>query len=213
MFINPALYVFLIATIILLCIVLVAIVLSYIATIRRLNHLESEKESLYKKTLDEQHEAISAAQKKASEIVADATHIKTETEEALNSSISKLSSDFLSAYQTEATKLKNDNINKYSNISKSISDIVTGNLEDLKKIIAQQTIDSQRVVEVKFKEEYQKLEEEMTEYKKERIQKINSNIYEILHNISRIAFGKGISLQEHEELIAKALEESEREIK
>lgn len=212
MTIDPALYVFLVAAIILLSVVLVSLVISYLASIKRLTVFETERDQLYKETKAAQHEALLAAQDKAKEIISEATKLSDDVQNQLNEAVSNLTKDFIAAYKTQAEEVNKDTINSYRNISKDIEQYMNSHLDELKKSLIEQTIESQKMLESKFKEEQIKLDAELAKYKKEQLDNIDHNIYKILLNISRIAFGRGLSLEKHEDLIADALQETKKDI-
>ncbi len=56
------------------------------------------------------------------------------------------------------------------------------------------------------------MEQELEAYKKTQLDKVNANIYQILFNVSKEVLGTKLDTKEHEEIIAKALEEAEKQI-
>jgi hypothetical protein len=51
----------------------------------------------------------------------------------------------------------------------------------------------------------------MEDYKNQELQKVESGIYELLENVSKLVLGKALSLSGHEELIEKSLKEAKKE--
>lgn len=230
MIINPALYVFLVAAIILLSIVLVAVIISYAASMRRLNSLEDRQDDLYEKARQKREELIAqeqtdyekiitAAQSRAAEIIGTVTKISNTSEDALNKALLELSArekemvagksqEFLKAYQAQLNQIASDSINEFKNISKDILTNIDSHFNTLKELMSEQTSESQKIAEKKIAGEYEELKLSLAQYKQDQLKKIDNDIYEILLNISKIAFGRGLSLVNQEELVKKAFEEA-----
>lgn len=190
MLINPTLYIFLVAAIILLSIVLVSLVISYLATVRHLMRLEEKEGDLYDETQKKQREEILQAEDVARRIIEDAKSAHTDIENALNIALAKRSDELAKAFDKQASAVNNATLLRY----KALSD------ETLKS------------VETRFAQEFEKLDKELAEYKRSKLIKIDNNIYDILLNISRIAFGRAISISQHEELITQALSEAQKDL-
>ena len=190
MLINPATYIFLVAAIILLSIILVSLVISYLATVRRLTTLEEKEGNLYDDAKKKQREEILRAEDVARRIIEDAKSARAEIENSLNFALTSKSDELTQAFAKQASAVNESTLAKY----KATSD------ETLK------------YVETRFAEEFEKINKELAEYKKSQITKIDNNIYKILLNISKIAFGRSISITQHEELITQALAEAQKDL-
>jgi hypothetical protein len=55
------------------------------------------------------------------------------------------------------------------------------------------------------------MEKELEVYKAERLKKVDEKIFEILKDASTKAIGKSLSLEDHEDVVIKALEDAKRE--
>lgn len=96
--------------------------------------------------------------------------------------LAKVSEATLQRYQ----QALNQNINKSINILKSISkDIEKGALKAM--------------------------EAEVEDYRRERLKKVEEQIYEIISNLSQEVLGKSLSLREHEKLIFEALKKAKKQ--
>ncbi len=190
MYINPALYIFLVAAIILLSIILVSLLISYLATVRRLSKLEEKEGDLYDDAKKKQREEILRAEDVARRIIEDAKSAREDIENSLNSALTKKSDELAQTFSKQASAANESTLAKY----KAMSD------ETLK------------YAETHFAEEFEKINKELAEYKKSQITKIDNNIYKLLLNISKIAFGQSISITQHEELITQALEEAQKDL-
>jgi hypothetical protein len=212
---------------------LLAVTLSYVRSSARLKELEEEKRNLYEKTLLEEdkilqktqsdyQEIIHTAENRAKSIIEDAERLSTNSSSSLRSTVSDLtkhedelvskkSEEFVAEFQKQLQQVNTDNINMFKNVSKEVIDSISQQFEELKKLMQDQTINSKKLAEEKIKTEYGTLEKELQEYKKKEVEKIDQNIYQLLLNISKIAFGKGLNIGEHEKLIEEALQDAKRE--
>lgn len=190
MLINPSLYVFLVAAIILLSIILVSLVISYLATVRRLSKLEEKERDIYDDAKKKQRDEILQAEDVARGIIEDAKSARAEIVNSLNLALTSKSDELTKTFAKQASAVNNATLLKY----KAMSD------ETLKYL------------EARFAEEFEKINKELAEYKKSQLIKIDNNIYNILLNISKIAFGRSISISQHEELITQALSEAQKDL-
>jgi hypothetical protein len=55
------------------------------------------------------------------------------------------------------------------------------------------------------------MEEELAVYKAERMKKVDEKIFEILRDVAAKAIGKALSLEDHEDIVVKALEDAKKE--
>jgi MFS superfamily sulfate permease-like transporter len=212
MTIDPTAYYILVGFIVILSSVLVGVSISYFLSFRKLSRLQ-EKES----------EIVNAAQDQAEKIIGQAVQIHYASENKINRAAEKLTEDetkelteksaeFIKMFDGKIAELNNQNIESFKNISDELVKSVNLHFEELKTLLSRQTVESQKAAEDKIKGEYDKMEQELETYKKEQMEKINNNIYQILLNISKEVFGKKLDTKEHEEMIAKALAEAEKQM-
>ncbi len=231
--IDAKLYTFLVGGIILLSIVCVSLVVSYVTTVKRLRKLEKNEDDLYKKTIEEEksiversqteyQETLHQAQEKANEIVANAGQINNDSQKALTDAVntltekekqqvSELTQTFMKSYQAELSEINNNTINVLKSTSDDLIKSMTSNFEELKKSMSEETFKSHEVAEEKIKVEYDKLEQELHQYKEAQLKKLNDNIYKILLNVSKALLNKSINFEQHGDLIMEALEKAKKE--
>jgi len=142
-----------------------------------------------KRLKDEQQKLIEKANQEYEEIIKSANK---KADQIISSSITlneKIKQEASEAYEKALEKalekLNQENINILNNISK-----------DIEKHTAL---------------EYAKLQGDLEEYKKERIKKLEENIYDLLLEVSKQTIGKALSFDEHEELILDALNKAKKE--
>src|SRR5687767_2604355 len=212
MIIDPATYYTLVALIVLLAALLTGVALSYFLSSRRLSKLE-KKES----------EVIEVAQNQAEKIISEAIQIYYASENKINQTADRLSdqetrelseksAEFVKLFDEKIAELNQEKLLEFKKMSEDMEKAIILHFDELKNLLSQQTVASEKLAEDKIKQEYDKLEKELSEYKREQLTKINNNIFQILLNISKEVFGKKLDTHEHEEMIAKALQDAEREM-
>lgn len=221
MYINPVLYIFLVASVIVLSVILVSLVISYLFSVKRLTNLEKEQDKLYQETKQKQQEAIFAAQNTANQIIDEATDIGHYTKTTLDDAIASIkhheeeilaqeSEKFIKEYDSQARELKDEGIKRLQSVSDDISKYIDSYFKLLTDTLTAQTSKSHEEVENKIKGEYENLEKELADYKKRQIEKIDNNISKMLLNISKLAFGSSLPIEKHENIVIEALEEAKK---
>lgn len=123
----------------------------------------------------------------------------------------KASSDFTALYFQVLQDLKTKNIEIFQNISKDIESNTLQEVKNFKESIQKLTTLSQTEIRKKINTDYENLKIEVENYKKEKLQKVDQEIYEIMEKISKLVLGKALSLSEHEDLIEESLKKAKKE--
>lgn len=182
---------------------------------KRWQELESKAQLDYQ-------DIIESANQKAKNIILDANQIKEETSTNFQTSVSTLfenQKDILEntslaltkKYEEQINQINKNNIQILTNIYKDIELNANSNFEKYKEVIQKQTFDAEKIAHDRIKDQYQKIENEIEEHKKQMLQKIDDDIYKILLNISKLVIGGSLDLSKHEDLIIKSLEEAKKE--
>lgn len=222
MTLEPIVFFDLIIAIFILSLSLGAIVIAYTKTVRKLHDLYKEKSAAQKDLLKKSDLILEEAREKALKIVSDANLFNDSTKKIFDQelkmiqegqvkTLEKLSYDLLNSYQKELIELKENNIKTMNIISKDIENSTISELKDFKEILKKETFESQKIVEGKIEDAYRIAQKEIEDYKIERIKKVESQIYEIIQNISKMVLGKTLSREEHEQLVMDALEKAKKE--
>lgn len=129
--------------------------------------------------------------------------------EALKTKLSELQSGFLE----EISNLKEDDINLFQNITKDIEDVATSEIQKFEKQLHDETIGGQSIVEQKINDAFAKANFEIIEYKKEKIEKADKEVFDILQTIAKNLLHKELSYEDHKDLIMEALEDAKKEMR
>ena len=192
----------------------------------RLGKRNDEEEKRWKelelKAQNDYQEIISTANKKASEIIAQATQVSQDSVKTFENSVStmlqnqkaniqKESEEISRKHEDEINELNNNIIKLLTNVYKDIESATRADFENYKAVIQKQTFEAEKVAQARMQEEYEKLEKEIAIKKQQRLTQLEENIYKILNNISKDVIGKSLDLTAHEELIIKSMEKAKKE--
>lgn len=190
------------------------------------NHLQNQLSEKPIKLLEKAHEQaqeiLNQANKKASEILASSKSYEDNSAQALKEKLTdlekqqetvftKASDDMKLAYQNLITQIQEEDVNTLKTMTKDIESDVLADFKEFRDVLEKETINSEKVVKEKIDEEYLILEKDLEEYKKQKYQKIDADIYNILYRVSEMVLNEGITYEKHKELVLNALETAKKE--
>jgi len=123
----------------------------------------------------------------------------------------KATSDFTALYFQVLQDLKTKNIEVFQSLSKDIEKDTVDEIKSFKESMQKLTMLSQDEIKKKIDADYEILKTEIENHKKEKMQKVDSEIYGLLEEISKLVLGKALSLSEHEELIEESVKKAKKE--
>lgn len=216
-----------------LALALGVLVISYERTLKRTHKLKKEYEDISLHVHEKAEHLIEDARKKALTIIEQANleasqmltktkKFNTKSDEALKEQIEFLASqqkkileenskDLVKGYKESLEELREQNINVFKNISKDIERDAVSEIKDFRQVLEKETLVSQKVVGGKVEEEYKKIQEELVEYKKEKLQEVDKSIFALILSITKVVLGKSLSIEDHEQLVLEALEKAKKE--
>jgi vacuolar-type H+-ATPase subunit E/Vma4 len=117
----------------------------------------------------------------------------------------KASEQLLALYKDALAKIQSEEIKSANNITKSIDSIAEKQLAQFTNVLANQTINSEKMVEEKINKEYQAIEEELKAYKEKRFRDVDDNILQIIQSVTEVVLQKQLSVEDQEQLVYDAL--------
>ena len=187
--------------------------------------IEAEKN---KKTLEVIEKAqkdylaiITEANKKARAIVKNAVSIKKSSEGELEKTLEnfereqeallqKTAEDLFEKYKIKLNEGNDKDVKILNNTSKDIEKYSEKQVAEYKEIIEKETATSQKLLEQKTADEYKKIEEELKAFRQEKMKNIEENLHRIVKEVTETAIGKGLTLDDRENLVMEALEEAKK---
>jgi hypothetical protein len=165
---------------------------------------------------------IDDANNQALDIISKATLLANASSESFKENLShtssaqikefeKATSDFTALYFQILQDLKTKNIEVFQNVSKDIEVNTTEEVRKFRESMQKLTTSSQDEISKKINTDYEALKIEIENYKKEKLQKVDREIYELLEEISKLVLGKALNLSEQEDLIEKSIIKAKKE--
>jgi len=233
MLIDPIALIFLTVAVTTLAVVLYFLTRAYTKTAKELHELQIINNQMQNqlaekpiKLLEQAHEKaqelIDQANRKAAEIVASSKTYEDNSNQSLKQNLAELekeqanvftkaSQDMKLAYQNMITQVQEQDINALKTMTKDIQTDIVGDFKEFRDELEKETINSEKIAKEKIDEEYLVMEKDLQEYKKQKQQKVDDDIYKILYRVSEMVLNQGISYEKHKALVLEALETAKKE--
>ena len=233
MIIDPIILIFLSVALLVLAVVLIYLVKSYADIAHELHATQKVNEGMHQqlgekpvKLLEKAHEQaqdiINQANQHANEILAsskvyedtsnaDLKNKLAELEKQQAEVFDKASEEMKVAYQNMLTQIQEQDVNTLKDLTKDIQDDVLADFKEFRQTLEKQTINSEKIAKEKIDEEYLEMQKDLDEYKKQKYQKVDEDIYKILYRVSEMVLSQGITFDKHKQLVIEALETAKKE--
>lgn len=199
-------------------------------SLKRTNHkirdIKDQEEKRWQEGSDkaqkDYQDIIATANKKAVEITLRATQISHESIVNLQNSLSEMAQNQQDAFkqislavskkhEDEVNKINDENIKILINIYKDIQNSARSDFAKYKEAVQKQTFEAEKIAEERIKDDYEKLKIEVGQLRLKKLEELESNIDNIILNISKDVIGRSLNLSDHQDLIMRALEEAKKE--
>ena len=124
--------------------------------------------------------------------------------------LDNLSEELLDNYRLAIEEGKKENIRTLYEVTEAMKKEAIQGVDELKDVVKRETMGAQDALEEKIMSEYAKVDTEIKEYKKSKIESLNKKIIELLSNVYSEVIGQDLDQVRHEKLILDLLD---REIK
>ncbi|MBP6913709.1 MAG: hypothetical protein KBC00_03805 [Candidatus Levybacteria bacterium] len=196
--------------------------------IQKQNRILNKPQEEYSNTL----EIIEQAQKQANSIVEraveSAKHILFETEyikqditKEMQDSLQKVAEETVKMVQgrsaesekefrTIVDEIKTDFAKEAEKKLSAIEQVTLQETSDFKNVLREETIKSQIIIGKKIGEDFNSVQNELVEYKKQKLSEIDKNIQVITKQVVEEVLGKSIPLPIQQELVISSLEKAKK---
>jgi len=162
---------------------------AYLNLAKKLNYERGQEDKINEKARLKQEKILEEAREKALQILREAKMLsdeqRDEFEEQWKNVIKKVSRDFESGAEDE--------------------------VKGFRKSLEVEAVGVEKAVADRVEQEFATAKQQIDEYKKYRLAKLDGEIDEIVSNTVKKVIGKVIPMEEHKKLIISALEEAKRE--
>lgn len=200
-----------------LVLLLVGVVISYLRMINKYLKLKEGRDS----QLDPQT-ILANSQLKAQKILEDA-HVQAraimaksenflkDEEGQVAKELERVSQIYAKAYEQALSNMQQDSLKMFANIPQDIKLFVVKALDDFRVTLASEVARAQTQTLSALAASIKGAQAEIEKYKAERMHQVDESAVKLISEVTRKVLGKSISLDEHEKLVMRALEEAKRQ--
>ncbi|TSC80193.1 MAG: Uncharacterized protein G01um101429_237 [Parcubacteria group bacterium Gr01-1014_29] len=167
-------------------------------------------------------DAVREAAEKARSILQSALIIKDDTLHTLTQEVTAISEQhqrylkdaslkYVETYEHMAETAQEEYLNTLHAASQGMAKDAKYTLGMFETYLKDQTVGYTQAMEKKIEQLREQTNEYVDTYKKEKLQRVDKAIYEIIVSVSKNVIGRSISIKEHNELVLRALEEAKKE--
>ncbi len=167
-------------------------------------------------------EIIRMATEKALEILQSAESVKESTTSSLAKELTAVAQQhkqylesaslkYVETYEHMAEQAQEEYLSTLHEASQVMAGDAKRTLDMFETFLKDQTIGYKQQMEKKIEDLRNNVNEQVNEYKKEKLKRIDKSINEIIISVAKIVIGHSLNVKEHNELVLKALEEAKKE--
>jgi len=220
-------YLFIIGPTAVLSLALAGVAIAYIFLLAKLGKTEKDKVFLQSKIRDQTADILKDAHEKRLRIIQEATdkahEMLKETQNFSVDSKSRFSTDMESIRkrQEELVILRTEEISKvheqfslslqrstevqFKAMANNMEAKAIAEVEDFRKTLEGERIFMQKQLSTKVDEEYKRAQKNIEDYKVGQMKKLDRQVFDIIHALTREVLGRSLTIQDHEDLVQKAL--------
>jgi vacuolar-type H+-ATPase subunit H len=184
---------------------------SYRQLIKKYYLLKEQEEKEAESSREESEKIVTDAEARAKKIIEEATDLGKKLQTDLLLELEQAKKEQAKAYQAILDTVQKESYNMVNNISDDVKKQISLELARFLKSLEGEIGKSQEAVMGALKSEYQKVQVEIRQYQDEMQKRVDESVYKILETVANRVLGKTIELEEHEELVMKALNDAKRE--
>lgn len=183
--------------------------------------LEAESEALdqqYKDLLAQMQQAIV----KARETLVNTEYIREDFVKELEGNLAKVgeelqqdlrrqSDEMSKQYGNMFEKIREDYLKYSENSVDSFEKVAEKKLSEFQKALEEKTMNSQGALDKTITEQSKQLEQELAQYRTQKMQAIDAQAASIIEQATEKILGKAISVSQHEQLVLEALEQAKKD--
>jgi len=173
--------------------------------------LEQQRARVLEEAKVQAKQIVTEAQTRSGQLISEAASFGNQTKELLGSELNKLQAVELGYYQKALEETKLQAQASLGGISKDVRQEVVRQIDAVRIGLTGEIQKAQLETRQMLSASYKKMEDEIEAYKAERLKRVDETIFEILKDVSAKAIGKTLSLEDHEDVVVKALEDAKKE--
>ena len=118
---------------------------------------------------------------------------------------------YVETYEHMAERAQEEYLSTLHEASQTMAGDAKHTLDMFETFLKDQTIGYKQQMEKKIEELRNRVNDQVNEYKKGKLQRVDKAINEIIISVAKIVIGRSLNIKEHNELVLQALEEAKKE--
>jgi hypothetical protein len=180
-----------------LCVVLGIVLSAFEKRVRELANLKKQKELIEDRARERAFKILEEAKDRSLNILKEARIFAEQNNEKLNKRLDRVSDKQLKSYEEVL-----------QNISNTVETDALREIEDFRQALQLETLDTQKIVSEKIESQFDAVKKQIEQYREEKMKLVDERVVGIVEDVTRAVIGKNISMDEHAEIIIKALEDA-----
>ncbi|OGZ47304.1 MAG: hypothetical protein A3J55_00110 [Candidatus Ryanbacteria bacterium RIFCSPHIGHO2_02_FULL_45_17b] len=183
---------------------------------------EGEAEHILSNAHEEAVDIIRVATAKAREMLQSAARVKEGVSSSLATELTAIAEQhkqylqdaslkYVETYEHMAERAQEEYLTTLHEASQAMAGDAKHTLDMFEIFLKEQTIGYKQQMEKKIDDLRNKVNEQVNEYKKEKLKRVDKAINEIVILVAKIVIGRSLNIQEHNELVLRALDEAKKE--
>lgn len=206
--------VLLLVSIILLCIGLLAMYFRLVKRYEELRHGKEaniDPETLLSQARLRSQQILEEAHTKSIQILARSEEIVKKDNGIIAQELQKLHENYAKTYKEAIDNTKNVAEKMIQNIPQDVKVSLISAIDGFRLSLAHEVNKAQQLASGAIREAYEKAAQEVNKYKEERMAQVDRSILLIVKEVTEKVLSKSVSLEEHEKLVQKSLEEAKKQ--
>src|SRR3989344_3401354 len=183
---------------------------------------ETESQHILSNANEEAVEILRVATEKAREVLQSVAHVKEGVGSSLTKELTAIAEQhkqylqdaslkYVETYEHMAERAQEEYLSTLHEASQVMAGDAKHTLDMFETFLKDQTIGYKQQMEKKIDDLRNKVNEQVNDYKKEKLKRVDKAINEIVILVAKIVIGRSLNIKEHNELVLRALEEAKKE--
>lgn len=171
---------------------------------------QNQAEEVYEKAQEEAKKIMDDARVKSQKLVQDAEGFSVEGTKRLQEALDWMLKDQTRAYTDELKAARKKTEEQLLSMAGEVNQMAATELKVFANKLQQQTKFAQEEASKSIQQAYAQMGEELERYKKQRMERVDEIVKDMVMRVARDVMGDSLSTSEHETLVMKALEEAKK---
>lgn len=121
--------------------------------------------------------------------------------------LEELGQDYIQTYKNALSRERMESLQVIDQASEVLKNELFSGIKEMTDTVRKETMEKQNLVEKKLQDEYSRVEEEVKEYKRKKIDELNARIFDVVADVSEVVLGRSIDQRSHEKIITETLKD------